>query len=426
MCLIERGDLDVVRTFGRAVESLAAREPAAGRRLLRAGWAAQGLKFRFAGDRRLGRADRYLADLTMRAMLKPLQDPASCAAVSIFAPCDLLAEVGLSPYNVEGFSCYVAASEAAGGCIREAEGWGLSETLCSYHKTFIGAARRGLLPRPRCIVYTNLVCDANLLTFEALADLFGVPSFALDVPAAQTEESVALVERQLRELAAFLEEQTGRAISEERLAERAERGQVALEAYETYQELIATRTVAADLVTPLYTMMPNNLLLGSREQARYVSMLMDDAMAAPAKRGKHIYWMHTVPYRSAAVYDALAFNPAARIVGCDLATACPHDFDSSRPYEAIARRLVGMRLNGPAARRIKAGIAAARRVRADGVVWFNHWGCKHTGGAAQLAAESFAAAGIPFLALDGDGIDTSHGGEGQAATRLGAFLEMIG
>ena len=136
--------------------------------------------------------------------------------------------------------------------------------------------------------------------------------------------------------------------------------------------------------------------------------------------------MHTVPYRSASVYEALAFSPDARIVGCDLATASPHDFDPSRPYEAIARRMVGMRLNGSASRRISAGIEAARRTGADGVVWFNHWGCKHTSGAAQLAAAEFARAGIPFLALDGDGIDTTHGGEAQAATRLAAFLEMLG
>ena len=35
------------------------------------------------------------------------------------------------------------------------------------------------------------------------------------------------------------------------------------------------------------------------------------------------------------------------------------------------------------------------------------------------------AAGIPLLLLDGDGCDRSHGGEGQTATRLGAFLEML-
>ena len=32
----------------------------------------------------------------------------------------------------------------------------------------------------------------------------------------------------------------------------------------------------------------------------------------------------------------------------------------------------------------------------------------------------------PLVVLDGDGCDRSHGGEGQTATRLGAFMEMLG
>ena len=39
--------------------------------------------------------------------------------------------------------------------------------------------------------------------------------------------------------------------------------------------------------------------------------------------------------------------------------------------------------------------------------------------------KKFEEQGIPLLILDGDGCDRSHGGEGQTATRLGAFLEML-
>ena len=39
--------------------------------------------------------------------------------------------------------------------------------------------------------------------------------------------------------------------------------------------------------------------------------------------------------------------------------------------------------------------------------------------------EQFEAAGLPCLVLDGDGCDRSHGGEGQLATRMDAFVEML-
>ena len=75
---------------------------------------------------------------------------------------------------------------------------------------------------------------------------------------------------------------------------------------------------------------------------------------------------------------------------------------------------------------VRLGIESAKTVGADGVVWFNHWGCKHTIAASQMAKRMFEKAGIPFLAIDGDGGDRLAGSEGQIATCLGAFLEMLG
>ena len=416
----------IVDTFGGVVERVCADHPVAARRLMRTGWQAMGLKFRFAPDKRLIPADRYLAQMMMKAMLAPLKTPEHTAMVSIFVPCELIQEAGLAPYNVEGFSAYVAATSAEQGCIAAAHEAGVPETLCSYHRTFLGAANRGLLPAPRCIVYTNVACDANLVTFRTLAQHYRVPAFAIDVPREQTEDAVRVVERQLRDLRTFLEETTGTHIDDEALAARVERSHDTLEGFEAYQKLLAQHTVPADLVTPLYCAVTNNILLGTREEARYVSLLLDGVMEAPEKSGKHIYWMHTVPYLSQAMHQALYLKDEVRIVGCELASACSSDFDPAQPYEAMARRLVYNRFNGGALRRIRLGIESARTVGADGVVWFNHWGCKHTIAASQLAKRLFEEAGIPFLAIDGDGADRLSGGEWQLATRLGAFLEMLG
>ena len=115
-------------------------------------------------------------------------------------------------------------------------------------------------------------------------------------------------------------------------------------------------------------------------------------------------------------------NENAQIAGCELSRTFEPDFDPEDPYDAMARRMVYHGLNGSAVRRIEAGIRHAKDVKADGAVWFGHWGCKHTLGAAQLAKKKFEEAGIPMLLLDGDGCDRSHGGEGQTSTRLGAFF----
>ena len=75
--------------------------------------------------------------------------------------------------------------------------------------------------------------------------------------------------------------------------------------------------------------------------------------------------------------------------------------------------------------RIEAGIRHAKQVGADGVVWFDHWGCKHTLGGARLGKKALEEAGLPTLLLDGDSCDRGFGGEGQAATRMEAFLEVL-
>lgn len=418
--------MQVVETFGQVVSQWSGPHPDRSRGLLKLGWEAQNLKNKRLPDKRLLPADQYLAAIMMDAMLKPLQKPESSAIVSVFTPSEILQEAGLNPYNVEGFSCYLSGSQAERTFLQQAENTGISETLCSYHKTFLGAADKGVLPRPRCIVYTNLTCDANLLTFRRLAEMYKVPYFSIDVPMQQNEDNIAYVADQLRKLADFLEQVTGRKIDTEALKVRLRRSRRTLEKFRDCQRARADKYVPSDLVTPLYSGMVNNILLGSEQVERYVDRLYADIQKAPPARGKRIYWMHTIPFWSDAVRHALSFREEAQIVGCELSQVCEPDFDPEKPFEAMAYRMVNHFLNGSAMRRIEAGIRHAKEAGADGVVWFNHWGCKHTLGAAQLAKKKFEEQGLPLLVLDGDGCDRSHGGEGQTSTRLEAFLEMLG
>ena len=278
--------MKIIETYGNYIEKWSNEDPDRARWLLKTGWKAQNLKFRFAPDKRLMPADRYLARLMMDTMLMPLEKPQESAIVSIFTPCELLQEAGIHPYNVEGFSCYLSASKAERAFLQQAENTGISETLCSYHKTFIGAAQKKVLPKPKCIVYTNLTCDANLLTFKKLAKMYEVPIFAIDVPMQQNEDNVQYVADQLRKLKEFIEKCTGKKITDEALTERLRRSKRTLEKFAQYEKESADKYVPADLVTPLYVGMTNNLLLGTKEEEDYVDRLLKDVKNAPAKKGK--------------------------------------------------------------------------------------------------------------------------------------------
>ncbi|MGI6217089.1 MAG: 2-hydroxyacyl-CoA dehydratase, partial [Coriobacteriales bacterium] len=354
--------MDIVKFFGDTVGKLNSKNPDAARVFLQIGWEAMNLKFKFLPDKRLIPSDRYLSTVMMDAMLAPLRDPDNSAIVSIFTPCELLQEVGLHPYNAEAFSSYITASRAEQEMVQVMDCSGISETLCSYHKIFGGAAESGLMPKPRCIVHTNLICDANLVSFKRLARIYGVDLFYIDVPVRVNEESVAYVERQLHDLATFLEDQTGRRIDEDRLRQRVKRSKLTLEAIDAAQKLKADKDIPTDLVSPLYCGMANNLLLGTPEEQKFAFMMLDDVQAAPPKRGKHIYWMHTLPFWSDTLYEQMAFSDKVQISGDELGHFCSSDFDPDRPYEAMARRMVYNNLNGPVMRRIEAGIENARDV----------------------------------------------------------------
>ena len=418
--------MNVVETYGKVVQEWCDDSPERARWLLKTGWQAQDLKYTVLPDKRLTPANQYLAKMMMELMICALAHPEQSAIVSIFTPCEMLQEVDLYPYNVEGFSCFLTGSKAERSFLQCAEDAGLAETLCSYHRTFIGAAEAGLLPKPKCIVYTSLACDANLVTFKHLQHYYDVPAFAIDVPMQQNAANVEYVARQLKDLKTFLEKETGKLIDERKLEERALRSKATLEKNELCQSLRKDRFIPSDLVTPMYAGMTGNVMLGMEAQEKYVDMFLEDIQKAPSTHGKRIYWMHTIPFWSKACQQALAFKDDAVLVGDELMQVIDPALLEGDAYTQMATRMVYHALNGSVKRRIENGIKHAKQTNADGVVWFNHWGCKHTLGGSQLAKQKFEDAGMPLLLLDGDGCDTSHGGEGQTATRLEAFLEMLG
>ena len=83
--------MEIVKTYGQAIEKLSEKNPSQAQKLLKLGWQVQNLKFRLFPNKQLMPADRYLAGLMMNTMIAPLKDPGHSAIVSIFTPCELLA-----------------------------------------------------------------------------------------------------------------------------------------------------------------------------------------------------------------------------------------------------------------------------------------------------------------------------------------------
>ena len=416
---------NIIETFGKTVQDMCGRNPDSARRLLRLGYHAKNLQLKFAPGH-LHHAAQMAAIETTTSMVAPLDHPDDSVMVSIFTPCEMLQVFGLHPYCCEGLGGFLSGAGAEKAFLDYAESEGLPETFCSYHKVFIGAAERGLMPKPRFVVSTSLACDANMLTFRRMAKHYDVPHFVIDVPYEQDDDAVDYVAGQLRQLKSFLEEHTGKKLDEDALREHVERGQRSMDNFEKYMEMRADRQILGDLTGEMFSAFALHTLLGTEETERYTEECIRIAESAPPASGIRLVWMHTSPFWVKELRQLTDFNQNLQVVGCDMCFEGLMQTDVSDPYKAMAQRLVYSTFNGPVSRRIDRGIEEARRLNADGIVWFCHWGCKHTLGGAQLAKKRFEEAGFPCLILDGDGCDRSHGGEGQMATRIEAFIEMLG
>ena len=139
---------------------------------------------------------------------KALAKPDDTALVSIFVPGELLTAAGITPYSVEAMSCFIAGTRCEQAFLAQTESEGFPETMCSYHRVFLGAALTGILPAPKCMIYTNLACDGNMITFPYLKEKYSCPGFYIDVSYEKTHSSIKYVANQLKELKHFLEDIT--------------------------------------------------------------------------------------------------------------------------------------------------------------------------------------------------------------------------
>ncbi|MBQ8082271.1 MAG: 2-hydroxyacyl-CoA dehydratase [Clostridia bacterium] len=415
---------DVVEMFGRAIDALAARDPDQGRRLMLTGLRLFGLKLRHLPDRRLPPSRQYSAALINRTVCRMLAHPEQAALVSVFQPCELLEAMDVIPMCAELFSAFVNGCGAESAFAQAAEVEGIAETYCSYHKVLLGSAFSGLLPAPKLIVNTSLVCDANNLTFRTLAEHYDVPRFYVDVPPRQDETALRYVAEQLLALQGFLEEQLGRSMQEERLREAVARSGRTVAALRACIPEKREHSLPGDLTSEMYEIYLSHNALGSSQAERYAAMLLDDLKAAPRARGIRLLWLHTIPIWQTPVKALFDLNDRYQVIACDMCMESLCEVDPERPYESMARRLVFSPWNGGQVR-VDSSVRLAKALGADGVICFCHWGCKQTMGLSAVLKNELEKAGFPTLILNGDGCDRRNASDGQTATRLNAFLEML-
>ncbi len=367
--------------------------------------------------------------LFMDSVVGALADFGNAVVTSIFTPNEIFHALGARPVTAEAVASFASGAQAEGGFISAAEGRGIPETYCSYHRILMGMATSGVLGKPRMLASCSVACDANNLTFKTLGCFWGIPHVYLDVPYDVSRDSALYVADELREMAKVAEEASSCKLDESRLREICACSERTMHALAASLPTRRGRYLANTMTIDMMEMLDLHLSLGLPKCEELAHEMQQDFLAAPPYEGVNLVWAHVSPYFLESLGRLVNTSKTAQIAASDMMFEYLPEgdawFDATSPYEFMAERLVRNCFNGPATRRADCIERLARETDADAVVLFCHWGCKQTAGAAQLIRRQLEGAGWPVLVLDGDACDRANCMEGQMATRFSAFLEMV-
>ena len=219
----------------------------------------------------------------------------------------------------------------------------------------------GLVPKPKCTIYTNLACDGNMMTFPYLKQKYQIPGFYIDVPYEKNQDSISYVADQLRELKKFLEDVGGKKISEQSVQRAVANSNEAASYYSSQLALRKDHDPVTSLTNELYAIFMCHLLAGSEESLKYTKMLLEDVKKAPKGEGLHILWMHMMPFLQEPVKDVFNYSQNVHIRACDFVADGFQRMQASDPYEALAEKMVNCIYNGSVKQRIRRAQELARR-----------------------------------------------------------------
>ena len=416
----------VIEKFGRYVSETTPKNPKKIRKLLGTAYSLNGFYMKHFPDKTLLPHQQYSSVACNDYMVQPFKHPENSALVNIFMPCELFHAIGMNFMFAEGLAGYLNGTHAEGVFIDSAEEYGVPKTFCSYHKAMIGAALTGVLPRLKLIVNTTLMCDANNLTFREIAKYWDVPHFTIDVPYGVTDSNVRYVADQLKDFSVELERISGRKIEDSKLREVMEREKRSMDNLRKFYEILPEKALINALTPEMFKLFLSHVLMGTKEADRYFEMLVKDKESAPDRGNElRIMWGQVMPNWQEPMSDIFNSSEKYQILASSMNFDAIIDVDVDKPYETMAKRLLanigGMRGGD----RINEILKMSQRLHADGVIYFNHWGCKKTAGISALAKNTFEKNGIPTLILDGDGCDRRNVSDEQVKTRVQAFLEIL-
>ena len=353
---------------------------------------------------------------------------------SLFVPSEILFALDLIPFSLEVSAALFAGLGQSSRGLAEAESAGIPTDVCTFHRSALGFAFKGYIPRPIIHATTSTLCDSNIKMSRISEMITGKETLVLDVPYELTKESIRYLAGQLEEFTKKLEVVSGQKMNPQRLREVLER------ANRTREKMLEINEIRTSPFSPLPGtkalgfMLPSHVLQGSSHAEAFYTRLsaeLKEKVAAKEKSGAHpeekirLLWLELKPYFKCEIPAAIEATSDIKIAFEEINFVYWEPLDPQRPYESLARKLISSHYNGPLSRRMEVLKTLARKYNIDGVLIFSHWGCRRNNAAVPTIKRELNMEGIPVMNLDGDCVDDQNFASGQLKTRFEGFLEML-
>ena len=378
-----------------------------------------------------------------KALTEMALDQAACsyrekdrvAWTTAYFPTELIYFFDLVPFAPEVAAGASTSFEVAPELLQQAETMGLSSDSCSFHRCAAAGAELDYFPLPQYLMASSHLCDGASRLFQHMAEKYQKPFYFLEVPAINSEEAVNYLAEQLEEICGELEKQTGIKLSEEKIKEVF--GYVN-EARQFQEETNLVRQKYPDIISGdeslgyvyLYFVGSGHGQTGevwktlNRELEERAKNLQGSRSKSRSDKVRLI-WLHLRPYHSSELVSYLENDLNVSIAMEEVNFVYWPPLDPEKPFKSIARKIMANPGLGPLDNRLETIVKIVNDYKADGVLHFSHWGCRHSVGGTVMLKKHLRRKGIPFLALDGDYIDGSSFPWGQVRTRVDSFYELI-
>ena len=361
--------------------------------------------------------------------------------------------------STEAYAALCAAKRASQPFLEKAESEGFTHTLCGYMRNVLGfsslrqelgmvptGAPEGGLAMPDMLLAAGVTCEPRIKHYQALARYMDVPLFAFDMvippfrPGDPDLEGakqyyIKYFAAELRRLAAFLEEQTGKKLDLNRLWEYVRREQ---ETHRYWWEVYQMRKAvpcpfpaqdAMSCITPVYWMQGEPETLDFHRRLRdEVRYRVENKIGAIPEERYRLFWLGGLPpWHTMALFNYFETHGAVSVLETAYYPGEPVD-ELDDPFDTLAWAELQRQSFASLSHTIGPPeiLKWIEEYQIDGLVMHEMMSCHVlSSGLRYFREAALEHLKIPTLFIQGDIIDLRDYSDADTRANIDAFMETV-